>query len=231
MEELKKSGLLVESEMKALEADIQNIASLEEEIKSLRAKEIELLELRKKYYKDYFEAQREEYALLTGFPSNPVRQDEHVLFRHSVLNVDEIGKIICELFQKYEGRKMLSQRSTQYIMSINEVQPILVVGTPENISEGNKSNDNIVIDYTRYLSMNDYPTDSPVTCYKSYNREEKWTNYNSLIFFSNNLTFDYKGYEFIKELIFSLAYYQRQHDIKYMTAEETKRVSQKIFKL
>ena len=220
----------------ALIAKKNKITLLENEIKMLNDKEKELNELRKEYYIEYFNTDRDDYTLLTDIP-DIVLNEKHVLFDHSALNVDEIGKLICELFYEYEHRKMISMRSYRYATFIGrfdryaETYPILVIGDEKHVIENEKNDDNIIIGFDCCSELSRYPTDEPVifnTFY--YTFSGKKSNYNHLVGYRGGLSFDYKNYEFIKELIYSLAYYQKQHDISYMSPSDTRDVYRKIYK-
>ena len=188
------------------------------------------------YYNDYFNLKREKYAHLVDIPSNPT-SNKHVLSDYSLLNVDEVGRIICELFKRYEHKDVIAKRNHEFELWENKFDrytvelPTLVIGTPEDVKEGNKNNNNIIIDYSLFYDIKTYPTDNPVAWdTKCYGKPYEMSNYNELIGYQNDLSFDYKNYEFIKELIFSLAYYQRENNIKQMNTEDTWNVYKKIYK-
>ena len=208
------------------------ILLIKEEIKKLEKKKRQLRKLEFDYYKEYFNTDREDYALLTDIPDNPTNK-YHILYDYSALNVDTIGKIICELFKKYENKKIVSKRLVKTEISDNIFHdfhryPILVIGSSENIHELDHNEDNIVIEYD-HVSLDEYPSNHPVYEYKD-DYQFKWSNYNKLIGYYEDLKFDYNKHEFIEELIYSLAYYQKVHDIKFMSPQETWNVYRKIFK-
>ena len=173
---------------------------------------------------------------MTDIPNNPTTK-VHALYPYSTLNIDKIGKLICKLFEMYEHKHVVAKRS--YNTEWEETRfdryavnyPILVIGEESKIEDANDYEDNIIIEYNQYNSLKDYPTSKPVVWdIYQYSPSFKASNYDSLIGYSDDLSFDYKNYEFIKELIYSLAYYQKTHDIKYMNVKETREIFKKIYK-
>ena len=212
------------------------IVTLKDEIKLLEQKKKQLKKLEIELYNKYFDTKRDEYAFLTDIPNNPTTK-VHALYPYSTLNIDEIGKLICKLFEMYEHKHVVAKRS--YNTEWEETKfdryavnyPILVIGEESKIADANDCEDNIIIEYNQYNSLKDYPTSRPVVWdIYQYSPSFKASNYGSLIGYSNDLSFDYKNYEFIKELIYSLAYYQKTHDIKYMNVKETREIFKKIYK-
>lgn len=209
---------------------------LEEKIKSLKGSREELLKARQEYYELFYNTEREDYAFLTNVPEN-TKGEKHPLYDYSTLNVDVIGKLICKLAQKYEGLDFASKRvdCTEQVKDKNEIYyeeyPVLVVGEKTKIHEGSENEDNIILEFDPNINVKDYPTDKPVFYVKGIHGESKIrSNYNKLINYMNGLSFDSKGHQYIEDLIFSLAYYQKSHGIDSMTSEETKDVYKKIFK-
>lgn len=215
---------------------------LEKEVKQLEKKQEELSKLKLEYYNEYFNIKREDFALLTDIPSNPndkdYKNDKHVLYQHSVLNVDTVGKIICQLIKRYDHRDVISKRLILRTRGNNAFGtypveiPKLVIGQKDEVEDLYKNEHNIIINYNEYMNLNEYPTNNPVKwCTSSVGNHYKKSNYNHLIDYYDGLSFNYPGnLEYIKELIFSLAYYQREHDIKYMMPEDTWNVYKKIYK-
>ncbi len=224
----------------------KEIILLEDEIKGLEEKKKQLERLRLEYYRDYFSTKRDDYSLLTDIPINPIHE-MHVLFEYSYLNVDTIGKIICELMKRYDGINCISKRNVRCERWENKFDyytvelPRLLIGKPEDIEkeshivlyQENKEveNDNIMVIKFSDVSLKDYPTDNPTKWITSScgDIREK-SNYSPMIGYTDGLTFDHHNLEYIKELIYSLAYYQREHSKKLMTPQETVDVYKKIFK-
>ena len=108
--------------------------------------------------------------------------------------------------------------------------PILVIGNPDEINDMRKNSNNIVIAYDDNADLDKYPTNNPVMWDMArYTGPFTRSNYRELLGYYDDLSFDYKGYEFIKELIYSLAYYQKQNDIKQMSVNDTWNVYRKIY--
>ncbi len=213
-----------------------DIITLEEEIKELNRKKIALKKLKEEYYNEYFTADREDYALLTDIP-NVSLNEKHVLYDYSVLNVDEIGRLICMLFEKYDKEDCVAKRIIEYDWWENKFGdylvelPRLVIGKEDEVEYLDKKKKNIIISYNNHAYLDKYPTNNPVTWKTSkYGDHYKASNYNHLVGYRGELSFDYKQHEFIKELVYSLAYYQKQHDIPYMGANDTYEVFKKIYK-
>ena len=179
---------------------------------------------------------RENYALLTDIPENPLIT-KHFLRDYSILNVDEVGKMICELFKEYENKDFISKRLYIYDRWKDVFghyykvgTPILVIDTPDDIKKYDKDRQ-LIIKFERNMSLKKYITDEPVAWdISEHHNPYNWANYAHLIDRYEGLSFDHKGYEFIKELVYSLAYYQKVHSIEYMNAKETEEVFRKIYK-
>lgn len=216
-----------------LEEKKKKILLMEEEINALNEKKKKLKQLKIDYYIEYFNTKRDEYALLTDIPSNPTNEP-HILHDYSGLNIDLIGRMICELFKKYENKDLVCERRFKTEIWDNAFHgftiniPLLVIGMSNEIYELKSNENNIIIEYDEHTRFDEYPTDNPVawSLYSSFER----SNYCKLIDKIGNLSFDYKNYEFIKELIYSLAYYQKEHDIKWMNEQDTFNVYKKIYK-
>ena len=215
----------------------KRIILIEKEIKQLEKKKKQLQKLKLDYYHEYFDTTRDDFSLLTDIPSNP-SQDSHVLYDYSALNIDTIGKIICELIKKYDNKDVVSKRLIEYDRWKNAFGfylvelPRLVIGREDSVEKLYEDSQNIIIEYSDYCYLKDYPTKNPVTWKTSeYGGYYKRSNYNHLIGYSDGLDFNYpKNQEYIRELIYSLAYYQKTHDIKFMSPQDTWNVYRKIYK-
>ena len=210
------------------------ITLLEDEIKLLEEKKKELNKLESEYYKEYFCFKREEYAWLTGIPKN-VSNKENVLWSYSCLNIDEIAKMICTLFKDNIGKEYNYERTYYLLQHQNDSKgyyvnnPIMIIGENDNIKDGINNDKNIIIEYSTRL-IEDSPTDNPVEWTSRYGVKKNSSNYKYLLNYVDGLSFDYKNYEFIKELIYSLAYYQKEHNIRWMSTEDTRKIFSKIYK-
>ena len=69
----------------------------------------------------------------------------------------------------------------------------------------------------------------PFLISSEYGDYYKASNYNHLVGYYDELDFKYHNREYIKELIYSLAYYQKQHNINQMTPSDTWNVYRKIY--
>ena len=216
------------------------ILLLEKEIKQLEQKKKQLKRLKLDYYQEYFDAKRDDFALLTDIPSNPNNSnyatDKHVLYDYSVLNVDTIGKIICELIKKYDKEDCVAKRIIEYDRWGNKFGyylvklPRLVIGKEDEVEYLDEKKKNIIISYNNHAYLDKYPTHNPVTWMTSeYGDHYKASNYDHLVGYYDELDFEYHNREYIKELIYSLAYYQKQHDIKQMTPSDTWDIYRKIY--
>ena len=94
---------------KTLKMRSDRIKTLRDEVSLLEEKKNELKELEANYYKDYFSVPREDYAHLTDLPT--FETQNHVLRYYSRLNIEEVGKMICELLKKYENQRYVTERS------------------------------------------------------------------------------------------------------------------------
>ena len=102
----------------------------------------------------------------------------------------------------------------------------MVIGKEgENVENAN----NIIIKYNNLASLRKYPTNDPVAWISNSNSFAiQKSNYDNLISYYDGLTFDYNNLSYIRDLIFSLSYYQKQHNIEQMSSSETWNVYQKI---
>lgn len=213
------------------------ILLLEEEIKDLQQKKEKLEKLKSEYYHEYFDAKRDDFALLTDMPFNPYVNDKHVLYDYSVLNIDTVGKIICRLIEKYDKENCVTKRIIEYDWWESKFDnylvklPRLVIGKEDEVEYLYKKKDNIIIKYNEYMYLSEYPTNNPVTWKTSaFGGHYKASNYNNLVGYYDGLDFDYHNREYIRELIYSLAYYQKQRDIKQMSPSDTWNVYRKIYR-
>ena len=213
------------------------ILLLENEIRLLEQKKEQLRAIKAEYYHEYFETKREDYALLTDVPPILNKLNDYILWDYSVLNVDTIGKIICKLIKKYDNEDFVSKRMIKNEWWSNTFSdypvelPILVIGREDEIEYQDKRDRNIIIEYNMYASLDKYPTNNPVLWKTSDNYDYyEGSNYTHLIGYDNGLHFEYHNREYIKELIYSLAYYQQQHDIKQMTPTDTWNTYRKIYR-
>ncbi len=221
----------------------KEIEEINEEIKKKeiqvgkKNRQLELLKL--KLYKQYFHTQRKEFALLTNIPSNPQKNNRHILFNYSCLNVDMVGNIICDLIKKYDNEDFASKRGVQeytdtsdtYIRPYHFKKPVLVIAQGNEVNDPYKAkgDNKIIIEYSNSMILRGCPTNIPVT-WKTDIGSVELTDYAYLIY-NDGVIFSYpNSKEYIKELIYSLAYYQKEHKVKYMTPEDTWNVYQKIYK-
>lgn len=213
------------------------ISEISEEIKEKKIqvdkKNRRLEKLMLQLYKEYFTAEREEFALLTNIPSNTYnsfsKNYKHVLYDYSLLNVDVIGKIICDLIKKYDNEDFISKKGNfvhtedTYFGPKTRSIPALIIGKGE-IPDTVLSDE----DYDIIISLNG--VHHPVVVEASRNDYGK-LDYAFLMDYHDGLSFYYpSNKQYIEELIYSLAYYQREHDIKYMMPEDTWNVYKKIYK-
>ena len=126
----------MENELKDMK---RKILLLENELKEARKKKIQLAELYDEYYHEYFNTKRDDYALLTNIPKN-VKHDKHILYDYSVLNVDTVGKIICEMINKkknfnYKAERVIATEIGSASFYDRLYYPVLVIGAPKNLYE------------------------------------------------------------------------------------------------
>ena len=219
--------------------EIKNeIYELEVEVKLLEEKKERLSDLKEKYYKEYFMAPRDEFSQLTNIPQN-VTDRYHILSDFSNLKIDVIGQLICELFKKYENKDVVAKKLYHEVVAHTAIpswqyEPVLLIGSGEDIEDLGtifyslpRDSDNILIGYN-YDDSSDFIMKKKKDQINSFVYSIPYNEYNKLI--DKDLVFDDKDHGFIRELIYSLAYYQKQHNINYMSAKETRHVYQKIYK-
>ena len=215
----------------------KEIRQLEKEIKALKKKRERLERLEVEYYHEYFDTPRDEFALLTDIPSNQTNKKQ-VLYDYSVLNIDTIGKIICKLIKKYENKDYVSRRLIRYEQWQNAFElypvelPILVIGQEDEVKKLDKNKENIIISYDDHKLLTEYPTKTPVTWKTSrYGGYYDRSNYGNLLNYFDGLSFEHPtNQDYIDELIYSLAYYQRENGIIQMNPRDTWNVYRKIYK-
>ena len=66
--------------------------------------------LEKELYDEYFNYEREMYTLLKDIPNKPKKSTRNILYYYSLLNVDEVGNMICDLFDIYENKKVICKK-------------------------------------------------------------------------------------------------------------------------
>ena len=200
----------------------------EKEIESVK-REIEMLEKKKEYLKmleeEYFRicydpvySDDKDYPLLTYLPDNPTKR-KHPLYDYSILNVDSVGDIICSLLKQSDGIEVVSQRLEK------NNKPILVIGKPDEIHQLDKNKENIIIPFDENATGSKYPCSKPVLWGK-----DQRSNYRHLIKYRDGLVFEYPNDKlYIKQLIYTLAYYQKKHHITRMSPNETQKVYFKTY--
>lgn len=210
------------------------ILSLQTEIEELKRKQEELCQLESEYYHEYYDTKREDFAHLTDIPRHPDKSVQ-TLWKDSMLNVDTVGKIICQLLKRYEKTDFISKRLDKIekcddIFNSTLYYPVLVIGNPSKVDQIDRNSSNIIIDFSAN-SLKEYPTKNPIVHEKyPFGNNHKYSNYNHLLGYFNGLSFDHKGHDYIEELIYSLAYYQREHSLKTMSPSDTWNVYRKIYK-
>ena len=225
----------------SLENMKSEILLLGEEVRKLGRARKKLNELRVIYYNEYFNVEREPNAWLTDIPKN-VSWVLNPLHFSSMLNVDEVAKMICVLFKDKENKKMVFNRlyyDTLYDFKKkqkgmqHEIKPRMVIEDAA-ASGKNKNKTQIILSYNM-TSFKDNPTDKPVTF--SYwiddelISEDIYSNYNYLIDSIGGLNVvGWKKYPFIEELIYSLAYYQKVNNLEYMDSKDLWNAFEKIYK-
>ena len=240
-------------EIITLEEEVKKLKEAKQKVKIIRAKEKELFDLKVKHYNDFYNGDIPDYSLIhekTPFPYPRYSDKIHYLCEYSYLNVDEIGKLICELYKKYENKTMYSRRIITsegtkgfFHNGVDEI-PHLIIGSKHKVYTnpfdyyGELDEDKlIVINYREDVSEKEFPTQKPVEWVIDHPdnicRKEEITssNYNKLLNSVGNISFDYKGKAFIEDLIYSLAYHQFKNGITYMSEEETKDVFKRIYKI
>ena len=217
---------------------------IKKEIEALEKKKKQLRNLELEYYRNFYDSSyridyrgRElDYVLLQDCPHNPTNR-KHILYDYSVFNVDTIGKIICQLL-KTEGINFISERLYETEISDNIFHdrlyyPVLVIGKKDEVYELSSNESNIIIRFDYNATLDKYPTKNPVIWnLPSQNGPLKKSNYSHLINYKDGLSFDCPIKQediLIRQLIYSLSYYQKQHNIKQMTPSDTWDVYRKIY--
>ena len=123
------------------------------------------------------------------------------------------------------------ERQVNAFESFVAEEPILVIGKEDEVKHSYENENNIIICYDDYYSLEEYPTSNPVVLNSSkFESPVERSNYSLLVGFRDGLTFDYHNREYVRELIYSLAYYQKVHNIKQMTPSDTWNVYRKIYR-
>ncbi len=258
LEKMKEGLLLLDKSVKDRENHIQLMKEIIKSESKLSKQEKKYLKLLKDdYYDAYFEVEREEFAKLEDIPRITNDRHRNLLSEYSYLNVDEVCKIICLLFKEYENKEVEYRRlylDEYYIYGVTFSEPYIAIGEPSVVDNGYKDKRNIVILWKTPLKCNELTkhniaNDNPVCvltkddCDKRF-KKRYHSNYQRLIstYIDNTgmskygedkidvLYFDYRGYDFIVDLIYNLAYYQKMHNIRLMSGNETWDVFRKIYK-
>lgn len=245
-------------EIITLEEEVKKLKEAKQKVKIIRAKEKELFDLKVKHYNDFYNGDIPDYSIISEKAPYPYKNDypQHYLSDYSGLNVDEVGKLICELFKKYENKNMHSRRiiveetyEPSFVSSrnITEEKAYLIIGSRYKIYNpydeyGDLDEDKlIIIEYDDFMDLNKFPTNKPIKtlddvhigAYYCYCEPEEFvsSNYNYLLNSRGEIIFDDKNKAFIEDLIYSLAYHQYKNGITYMSEEETKDTFKRIYKI
>lgn len=240
---------LLELEMNELKIKAKaDINSLKEQQRILDYKELALLDKSERFanvYLDNYYKSMNKMEWVTDIPKTSFGYTNEDLLKYSVLNVDEIGNIICYLLKKEEGKTFTSKRVQTISSSLDLHVPYLAIREEEkNNADYYKSSQlteiasdpddsSIIIGsfYPGEQYMRSYPTDHPFITYRGNNIDEIQTNYKQLLSaFYGDLDFNYKDHEIVRELIYSLANYQSINNIKWMSAKDTKETFKKLYK-
>lgn len=205
-------------------------------------------------YLDYFKKHREDYSLLKDIPPYEYFKEskqivKHPLSNYSLLNIVLIGNFIAELFKKYENKEVESYIYVEnknserikhhYTLEKVEEKPYVIIGNISNDRFYNPLQDeeNIIIPFEdgyRRLNFEGYIRGN--TLYFNYASVDEVASYYSpkryLILGNEELEkIDYKKYEFIRDLIYSLIYYKKENGIIDVDDEHLRGAYKKIFKI
>ena len=209
----------------------ERVIALQSKVDELRKFEEDLEQAQIDYYQDYFDTRRENFARLTDIPDKP-NGVSHGLYDYGFLCVDTIGKITRDLIRRYERKDVVAKRTIRYIPSeeLGEYlteEPYFIVGEPKNIILGESCEENIIINYSENAQLYAHPTNYPVY-FDDYGVMMPRSNYNYMFGDYDGLAFDAKGREYVKEIVYSIAYYQKQHNIRQLGQRDTWNVYERI---
>ena len=226
---------------KTIVADIDRVDEMAKKAGCLwRSSYKKLQDLKRNYFYTYFGVKREPNAWLTNIP-NPkdyisVMPFWHPLYTYSFLNVEAVASMICLLFKDYENKEMVSKRIIKEEIhyenrskinpkiSYCDYTPEVIIGEVKNIYDDHNK-DNIVIRNGDRHTCLEKPYEGDYS--QLFLNEKPYYWY--MLGFSGELSFNDKGHQFIRELIYSLAYYQMVNDKHLTSSKETMKAFEKIY--
>lgn len=242
---IKKAREVIEerNKLEQRKKDIDLIDAKLAELSKLPIKD--LADIKYKYYIDYFNLHRREHSLLEDIPPYEYFKSKlnavHPLSEYSKLNVVLLGEFIAELFKKYEQKDVESYiRFKNHKINENksvDVPNIIIGKNPKEISCNHFNNeDNIIIPLSAnyeifrkdgyidgYVRYSAYDQSDSIVCFSP---KRQLMGYNEELY---NL--DYKGHTFIRDLIYTLAYYQKEMGVKDVDDEYLRNAFKRIYKL
>ena len=219
--------------LESLKEKKEKIITLRADVDLLRQKEIELKNAELDYYKEYFNTDRELFARLTDIPEQP-EYTSNGLYEYGYLCVDTVGKIIRDLIRRYEHKDVIAQRDYRYVAADDPFsypvrEPFFIVGPKSTLILGDKSEENIILNYSKYRKLHESPTNNPVYFEKDDSGSVILaSNYNYMFGSFDGLAFETYGREYIKEIVYSIAYFQKQQGIKQLGQRDTWNVYERI---
>ena len=207
--------------------------SLEKQIEKIENGKNNLEKLNNQYYCDFFDKERKIYTKLTNIPyykvidgkTNPIR-------KYSLFNLEELGDIFVD-FIKYKYRckakskievikKEEYKRDDNYYYHFSPYDceyPYLII---------NSSKININVPFTDFVSSN---LEKSIKCCND-DKFLYYSYYNKLLRsgYSSEFTFNYQNNESIRELIYNLAYYQKQINETQLPEGQLLKAYKKIYK-
>lgn len=231
-----------ENQMIDLEKSKKEIKRMEAYIKRANKYEQQLETLKPKYFNDYFNLQRPLYEELKDIPSaNYLNGEDNLMSKYSAFNLEDLGEIMVDYIEKEFSSKAKSEikivstkergvEDYQFYWYNQQTPHLFVYSTdifmdiPMDVNnrgiENLNSNETIKCLNNDWLDEYYYYTYycQLINCYSKYYNEY------------GELTFDYKNNKSIRELIYNLAYYQKQIDQIYLPEGELLKAYKKIYK-
>ena len=213
-----------QKEIKRMETYIKKAKNYEEQLKTLKPK----------YFNDFFTKERPLYEKLTDIPSaSYLNEDINLMYQYSIFNLEDLQEIMVDYIENNFHSKAQSEvkivttrqsgiEDYEFYWYNQEIPHLFVYSSKINIDiPFNRTHPSYCKKIIKCLH-NDLTKE-----YYYYGYYSQLINYYSKY---KELPFDYQNNELIRELIYNLAYYQKQINETYLSEGQLLKAYKKIYK-
>ena len=219
----------------------KEINKIESYIKKAKNYEEQLITLKINYFNDFFTKERPLYEKLTDIPSSSyLNEDINLMAQYSIFNLEEFGKILVDYIANSFHSKAKSKIK---IITTKELMPARKLETEDYDYQFYWYNQktphlfiqssNISFDIPFNLA-NQYGEKTIKCLHNDLTKEYYYYGYyNQLINYYSKyqeISFNYQNNQLIRELIYNLAYYQKQTNETYLSEGKLLKAYKKIYK-